>query len=249
MRLRHFATARRLAYKQEFHIQELRVKSLLRYIAAGLDVSYESLSRDYSKTNYSGFKAGDSQVDKGVKARKKRVADRQASWGFRLWLEEAINSGEITSMSKKAPPIYEGGFLGTNFDAYSACDWIGGGRGQVDELKETQAAIQRILFGLSTHEAELGRLGKDWRKVYRQMAREQGEAKKLDILQTMASDMANATTGASNTKSEPGQATTLTGAAGGGSSKTKSAAQNLVASMRVAALQPAVDETEEALIG
>ncbi len=32
----HFATARRLVYKQAFHIQELRVKSLLRYIAIAL---------------------------------------------------------------------------------------------------------------------------------------------------------------------------------------------------------------------
>jgi lambda family phage portal protein len=181
-------------------------KSLLRYIASALGVSYEQLSKDYSQTNYSSIRAAVNETGKHMRSRKKFGADRFASAVFRLWLEEAFNKGDITSMSAKAPPFYEG----LNADAYTQCDWIGAGRGQVDELKETQAAIQRILFGLSTWEDELGRFGKDWRKVFAQIQREQEERNQRKILQNVGSDMANATTGATRNK-EPGEGETDVG--------------------------------------
>ncbi|MGO8300022.1 hypothetical protein ACC817_28660 [Rhizobium ruizarguesonis] len=96
------------------------------------------------------------------------VADRFASSIYSLWLEEAINKGEITSVRRNMPSFYEKQFK----DAYTACDWVGASRGQVDELKETQAAILRINNGLSDLETENARLGADWRKRMRQMKRE-----------------------------------------------------------------------------
>jgi lambda family phage portal protein len=171
-------------------------QSLLRYLAATLDVSYEQLSRDYSDVNYSSFRAAANETKKTMQAKKKNWADRLASAGFfRPWLEEAINAGDITSMSKACPSIYTNGKLGLIFDAYSSCDWIGGSQGQIDELKETQAAIQRIIFGLSTYEDEHARLGKDFRKVFAQIERERKELKDRDILQNVEGDMLNATTG------------------------------------------------------
>jgi lambda family phage portal protein len=143
-------------------------QSLLRYIAANLGVSYEQLSKDYSKTNYSSARAGMVETWKFMQSRKRMVADRQASSIYRLWLEEAINKGDITSLPRRAPSWYEG----LNADAYSAAEWIGASRGQIDELKETQAAVLRLKYNLSTHEDELARQGKDWRKVFAQRERE-----------------------------------------------------------------------------
>lgn len=190
--------------------------SINRYLAAALGVSYEQFTGDLTGVNYASFKAGAGEVEKGMRSAKRRGADRCANAIFRLWLEEAISTGEITSMSKKAPSIYDSnGRLGMNFDAYAACEWIGAGKGQVDELKETQAAIQRILFGLSTYETELARLrGADWRKVFRQIKREKLTAAQLDILQNLQSNMMNATTGATRNK-EPGEGSTDTGVSGG----------------------------------
>jgi len=147
--------------------------SLLRYIAASMGVSYEQLSRDYTKTNYSSARAAMTETWKFMQSRKKLVADKYATIVFRLWLEEAINRNEISTMPKnRASRLYTGGRLNLNFDAISKCDWIGASRGQIDEYKETQAAVLRITNGLSTAEDELARLGKDWRKVYRQLRRE-----------------------------------------------------------------------------
>lgn len=147
-------------------------QSLLRYIAASMNVSYEQLSRDYTQTNYSSARAAMTETWKFMQARKKVVADKFASTMFRLWFEEAFNKGHISSLTRK---MKQPGWLyqGQNLDAITKVDWIGASRGQIDELKETQAAVLRINNGLSTHEDELARLGKDWRKVYRQLKREQ----------------------------------------------------------------------------
>ena len=74
------------------------------------------------------------------------------------------------------------GVLNLMFDALSSCDWIGAARGQIDELKETQAAVLRIKYGLSTHEDELQRLGKDYRRVYAQLQREMNEREERGIV-------------------------------------------------------------------
>jgi capsid protein len=66
-------------------------------------------------------------------------------------------------------------------EALCSCDWIGASRGQIDELKETQAAVMRINSGLSTWEEESAKLGKDYRKVFKQQSRERRMQKDLDL--------------------------------------------------------------------
>lgn len=157
-------------------------QSLLRYIAASIGVSYEQLSRDYTSTNYSSARAAMTETWKFMQARKKMVADRFASLVFRLWLEEQINQNRLYSFpARKAKMLYTGGVLNLRFDAISRCEWVGASRGQIDEFKETQAAALRIEKGLSTAEDELARLGRDWRKVYRQLKREQRLREVLDL--------------------------------------------------------------------
>jgi lambda family phage portal protein len=168
-------------------------QSLLRYLAAVLDVSYEQLSKDYSKTNYSGFKGALNETGKAMASRKKAGADRFATGIYRLWFEEVFNAGGITSLPRRAPSLYEG----QNMDAYTRCDWIGASSGQIDELKETQAAVLRINNGLSTLEKEAARLGLDWRQLLRQLAREREWKAYYDVLQnpTDTTNMVNASQG------------------------------------------------------
>ena len=158
-------------------------QSLIRYTAALLGISYEQLSKDYSKTNYSSMKGGINETYKFMMARKKAVADMFATIIFMLWFEEMIGKGAIEAMNYSKLPNYYEPLMA---EAYTNCDWIGASRGQIDELKETQAAILRIRSGLSTWEDELGRLGKDWRKVFVQLEREQAELEARGI--TLADD-------------------------------------------------------------
>jgi lambda family phage portal protein len=161
-------------------------QSLLRYVATALGVSYEELSRDYTKTNYSSARAAMANTWKFMQSRKRIIADGMANAIFRLWLEEAINKNRLeTFPASDAAMLYTDGHQNMMFEALAQADWIGAARGQIDELKETQAAVLRIKYGLSTHEDELARLGKDWRKTYAQLEREKTErdARGIELLE------------------------------------------------------------------
>lgn len=156
-------------------------QSLLRNIAALLGVSYEQLSKDYTETNYSSARAAMTETWKFMVARKKVIADRFANVIYRLWLEEALNKNFITSMPKKMGADTAWLYQPLAMEAITNCDWIGASRGQIDELKETQAAVLRLKYGLSTFEQEIARLGGDWRKQIRQTYREKVQFKDYEI--------------------------------------------------------------------
>ncbi|UUV43203.1 portal protein [Rhodobacter phage RcCWillis] len=176
--------------------------SLLRHIATALNVSYEELSRDFTNTNYSSARAAMMLTWKAMQSRKKKVADTTASFVYRLWLEECVNYNLLETLKGRTVPAF---YDGMNAEAYSHCDWIGAGRGQIDPLKETQASILKIKAGLSTKEAEIAQLsGGDWRRNARQIQRELELDRKLNIPsiydQTDTQDQQNALSG---TKREP----------------------------------------------
>lgn len=150
-------------------------QSMLRYIASSLGLSYEQFSRDYTNTNYSSARASMGETWKFMQSRKKIVADSFATDVYSLWLEEAWNKGDLPKPS--GVNFYDG----QTKDALCKCSWIGASRGQIDELKETQAAILRIKSGLSTYEKEIGKLGEDYRDVFDQRAREEGILKEKDL--------------------------------------------------------------------
>lgn len=152
--------------------------SLHRHIAAALGVSYEEFANDYSRTNYSSGQLAGEKTRKHMMAKKKFIADRRASWTYALWMEEDLADGN--------PPLPNGWGQDIFYEphakaALTQCDWIGSGRGQIDELKETQAAMLRIKSGLSTWEIELARMGYDWRKIFRQRKREDDLAEELEL--------------------------------------------------------------------
>lgn len=135
--------------------------SLLRYLASSLGISYEQLSKDYSETNYSSARAAMLETWKNMQAIKKEVSDAFASHVYRLWLEEAINTGQLKTVPATDNTFYEA----MDKEAYCNCSWVGAGRGQIDELKETQAAFLRITSKLSSRQRESAMLGLDFDDV------------------------------------------------------------------------------------
>lgn len=178
-------------------------ESLLRHIAAGLGLNYEQFARDFSKTNYSSARASMAETWKTMQSKKRIVADRFAGHIYALWLEEEVNAGRVPLPANvTAADLYSDPLL---LDALSQADWIGASRGQIDELKETQAAMLRITAGLSTYEDEAARLGKDWRKVFNQRQREQKEAEALGIRLGQTESPAQTVKDAGATKPTGGQ--------------------------------------------
>jgi lambda family phage portal protein len=162
--------------------------SLLRHTAAALGMDYAEFSRDYSRMSYATAKLSTENTRRSMRARKKMVADRLATAIYGNVLEEFIAQGEVP-----LPP----GFTRDDFyrplmrEAFSRCAWIGTGTGQIDELKETQAAILRIKAGLSTYEIEIGRLGEDWREIFEQKALEAGVMAERSLVFDMGTNKGN----------------------------------------------------------
>lgn len=153
-------------------------ESLLRYTAASLGLSYEEFARDYSKVNYSSARASMNNTYKFMQSRKKSVADRLANNIYALYLEEDIAAGNIPLPKGKTRDWFYEPLVK---DALTTCTWIGAGRGQIDELKETEAALARIAGGLSTYEKECARLGDDFRTTFEQRAREEAILKRYGL--------------------------------------------------------------------
>lgn len=152
-------------------------ESLHRRIAAPLGLSYEQYSKDFSKSNYAGARASISETEKFMKGRKKSVADKHATMMYICWLEEEINRPDSVIPLPKNFNFYDPYMR----EALCACSWIGAGRSQIDETKETQAAVMRINAGLSTRQKEVANLGDDYRRVFTQLASEKKLAESLGL--------------------------------------------------------------------
>ncbi|WP_324271064.1 phage portal protein (plasmid) [Enterobacter hormaechei] len=144
--------------------------SLIRHIAASLGYSYEEFARDFSKTNYSSARAAMNLTHKRMQAKKKTIADRMAGEVYDLYLEEDWNAGNLPMPVGMKPSILYAPLVK---QALTGCLWIGAGRGQIDEVKETQAAVMRIAAGLSTYDKESANLGMYFKDVVRQRQKEE----------------------------------------------------------------------------
>lgn len=150
-------------------------QSLLRYIAAGLGVSYEQLSRNYSQMSYSTARASANESWCYFMGRRKFIAARQASQMFLCWFEEAVTRGVIRLPAKARYSFLEAR------SAWTKCEWIGAGRLAIDGLKEVQEAVMLIEAGLSTFEIECAKRGLDYEDVFAQQVRETQERREKGL--------------------------------------------------------------------
>lgn len=147
--------------------------SLIRKIAAGLGVSAEELSKNLSETSFAGVKAAMAQTFQAYKSVKRTIADRIANGIYQNWLEEVVNSRELTTLPASARvPGWVYSNRGRVLDALATATWIGASKGTIDEYNEMRAAKMRLELGITTKEYESARLGHDWRDVQKQLRRE-----------------------------------------------------------------------------
>ena len=150
--------------------------AVLRRIAAGIGLSYEQISRDYSRTNYSSARASLLEAWKFMQGRSEFFQTSFADPVYALWLEEAINKGEIET-PKGAPNFYEAK------SEWTECSWIGPGRGWIDPVKEVTASVMKMDAGISTLRKEAAEQGEDWREIAEERAYEAAFLKRLGLTQ------------------------------------------------------------------
>jgi lambda family phage portal protein len=140
-------------------------EATLRYLAGGMNMTYEQFSRDYSKTNYSSARAAMLESWRFFKSRRHHIAGRFARLVYALWLEEAIDNGTVR-IPAGAPNFYQAK------TAWTRCNWIGPGRGHIDPLKEANATKVELQMNLTTLEKEAAERGEDWEEILEQIAEE-----------------------------------------------------------------------------
>lgn len=138
---------------------------MLRSIGTGLNMPYELVFRDFSKTNYSSARAALLEAWRYFSTVRQFLIDRWCAPIFDLWFEEAVGRGLIPDCT---PDDYY-----ANQVAWTRCKWIFAGRGWVDPLKEARAAEFRLKSKITTLADEAGEQGHDWREQIEQDAREQ----------------------------------------------------------------------------
>ncbi len=140
-------------------------ESVIRDVCAGLNLPYELVMKDFSRTNYSSARAALLEAWRGFQASRQWLKVTFLDELLKLWMEEAISIGYIDMITPEE--FYEHLF------AVTKCSWIWPGRGWVDPAKEAQAAEIRMRIGVSTLQRECAEQGLDYEEVLDQLAEEE----------------------------------------------------------------------------
>lgn len=147
---------------------------VLRILASSLEIPYEVLTKDFSKTTYSSARAALLEVW--------RVYEVYRSFFRRhycqpLWMmvqEEAYLRGYL-KLPAGAPDFYEG------MPFWCNTKWIGPARGYIDPIKEVTANIKAIDNGLMSRAEAIAERGGDVDETFEQLAREQRKREELGL--------------------------------------------------------------------
>ena len=141
------------------------VNAILRQIGAALEIPYELLIKHFS-ASYSASRAAILEAWKMFRMSRKGFADDFCQPIYEEWLSEAVAKGRVYAPGFFDDPIIKA--------AYCKAEWHGPSPGQIDPLKEVNAAVIRIREELSTREREAAELtGTDYTVNHRQRIREE----------------------------------------------------------------------------
>jgi len=146
----------------------------LRNIAAGIGISAQQLSNNWSDVNYSSARAAMLESGKTMMRRRQGFASGFAQPFLDAVMEEMFDVDDLP-LPAGAPDFVE--FRG----AYGRARWMGPGRGWVDPVAEKQGAVLGMDAGLSTLEDECAEQGLHWEDVLDQRAVEIQRFKELGI--------------------------------------------------------------------
>lgn len=146
------------------------VDRILRSICGALNLPYEIVIKDFSKTNYSSARAALLEARRYFKLRQEWTSRKLCQPAWEMLLEEAFLKGELD-----APTFYD------QKDDWVRAKWIAPGWPWVDPSKDVDASVKAIQAGLSTQAEECGSQGRDWEGVAEQRAREEAKRKELGL--------------------------------------------------------------------
>lgn len=141
------------------------IQALLRQVGAALEIPFELLIKHFS-ASYSASRAALLEAWRFYKGRRAWMASMFCAPVYEAWMDEAVARGRV-----QAPGYFEDPAMRA---AYLRSDWVGDSPGQIDPLKEVEAAEKRLGLLLTTYADETTALsGQDWDDVIQRRAREE----------------------------------------------------------------------------
>jgi lambda family phage portal protein len=140
---------------------EVFTRTMLRSIGAGLGISYETLSRDYSQSNYSSTRQALLEDRDNYRVIQSWMIANLHQRVYEEFIELSVLSGELNFRGYEQNP-----------DAFKACRWMPRGWSWVDPTKEVAAYKEAIKGGMLTLSEVIAQSGGDLEEVMRQRARE-----------------------------------------------------------------------------
>lgn len=144
------------------------VKSILRAIASGLGVSYNTIANDLEGVNYSSIRAGLLDERDNWKRIQRWLIENFLNGLFADWLSMALLTGEVNLPSSK-------------FDKFNQPAWIGRRWQWVDPMKDVMANKEAVKNGFKTNAQVIGELGGDIYEIYEQLKSEQALQKEYGL--------------------------------------------------------------------
>jgi lambda family phage portal protein len=154
------------------------VTAMARYVGTALDLPYELMLKSFT-SSYSASRGALLEAWKGFRMRRTWFARDFCQPIYETWLAEAVARGRIKAPGFFTDPIIR--------KAWSKAEWNGPSPGQLDPVKEVQAASMRIALGVSTHEREATELtGTDFDSNIETDIRENAKIKEANDILTPA---------------------------------------------------------------
>lgn len=125
------------------------VMSICRQIGTALEIPYELLIKNFT-ASYSASRAALLEAWKMFRMRREWIIGNFCQPIYEEWLTEAILKGRV-----KAPGFFDDPAIKA---AWCGAEWYGDAQGQLDPLKEANAAKVRVEEGFSTREREAAEL-------------------------------------------------------------------------------------------
>ncbi len=147
------------------------IEMMARFLGAGSSMPLEHVLMDWTNSTYSGARAGLLEAWRSWMCRRQTLVREYCMPVNLLWFEERVARGFI-----EAPNFY------ANWQHYTRGDWVGQGRGWIDEEKEAAAAKERINLGISNLEIEATQQGRDMVEILAAKQREFEQRKEFGLV-------------------------------------------------------------------
>ncbi len=155
------------------------VMAVLRQVGVALELPFEVLVKHFT-ASYSAARAALIEAWRFYKTRREWLASMFCQPVYEAWMEEAIALGRIDAPGFFDDPYIRAAYLGTA--------WIGDAPGQLDPLKEVNAAKGRLELNISSYADECVALtGADWEAMIQRRAREEKTLEALGLQTIYAS--------------------------------------------------------------